>query len=393
MYQVELKEGAERKLSRKIYTIYSKWVKADTAIPQGSFVRVLFRGELVGYGFYEKIGPIGLRVLAYVSEGPPSTLEEIVRWRVRRALRLRMLSGESPERGYRLIYADSDGMPGLVIDVYNKTAVVQSSSLGWDKHAGLLGSVLVEEGVCERVYLKNDQRGRKEFGLPVERRFIVGGGEEREVITEGRARFIVDFSAGQKTGFYLDQRPARLKIASMKLEGFRVLDLFSYTGAFSVHALQAGAEYAFLVDESPSALKLAHENMKLNELESFDTLVGRVEHITDALRAKRRRFDMVIADPPAFIPSRKLYERGIRAYQRLIESVLALVKPGGLIYISSCSHHLSESTFFKMLEEQSEKQGLSLRLIFHSSTVNSTPHTRLIDESLRYLKGLLLSVE
>lgn len=393
MYQVELKEEAERNLSRKVYTIYSKWVRADPTIPVGSFVRVLFRGELVGYGFYERIGPIGLRVLAYVSEGPPNALEDIIRWRIRKALRLRMLSGEVARNGYRLAYADSDGMPGLVIDVYNRTAVVQSSSIGWDRSVELLASVLVEEGVSERVYLKNDQRGRKEFGLPVERRFIVGSGEERELITEGRARFIVDFSVGQKTGFYLDQRPARLRIASMRLEGFRVLDLFSYTGAFSVHALLAGAEHATLVDESPFALKVAEENMRLNKLESFDMLVGRVERVTDALIARRRRFDMVIADPPAFIPSRRLYERGIRAYQRLFESVLALVKPSGLVYVSSCSHHLDEATFVRLVEEQAERQGLSLRLLFHSSTVNSTPYTRVVDGGLRYLKGLLLSVE
>jgi len=393
MYEVEVKREAERGIREKLYTIYSKWVKADPTVPQGSFVKVRYGGEHIGYGFYEKIGAVGLRILAYVSEGPPDDLDGIIKWRLERAHALRKLAGETPEAGYRLVYADSDGMPGLIIDVYGRTSVVQTSSLGWDSNIDRVASTLTELGISERVYLKNDQRGRKEFGLPVERRFLVGSGPEREVIREGRALFIVDFKAGQKTGFYLDQRPARVKISSMKLDGLRILDLFAYNGSFSVQAMLAGASSAMLVEESQTAIKIARENMILNGLENYEIVRGRVEKVCETLASKRRKFDLVISDPPAFIPSKELYEKGLRAYEKMIESVLKLVEVGGLAYVSSCSYFLSESELLGLIERQASRLGLSTKILFHNSPANSCPYTRPVDKHLRYLKGFLLKVE
>jgi len=393
LHIVEIKSEAERSLREKTYTIYSKWIKADSTIPLGSYVKIFFKGEHIGYGFYERIGPIGLRVLAYLSEGPPDTLEEIIRWRIQRAYKLRVLMGERADMGYRLIYADSDGMPGLIIDVYGKTSVIQSSSIGWDNNKMLLANTIVEEGISQRVYLKNDQRGRKEFGLPVERRFLIGEGEEKEIIREGKAKLVVDFKLGQKTGFYLDQRPIREKISIMKLDGYRILDLFSYNGSFTVHALLSGAKSSVMVEESPTAIKIALENMRLNNLDSYELIRGRVEKISDSLIAKRKKFDMVIADPPAFIPSKSHYERGIRAYVKLLESVFKLVEPGGLIYLSSCSYYLKENDLLKIIKREAVNNGFNLRLLFHNSPINSCSYTRIMDEQLRYLKGYLFRVE
>lgn len=393
MHVVEIKDGAEKNIAQKTYTIYSKWIKSDSTIPYGTFVKIMFRKEIIGFGFYERIGPIGLRVLAYLSENPPETLDEIIRWRIRRALDIRKLMGERPEAGYRLAYADSDGLPGLIIDVYGKTSVVQSSSYGWDINRQLLASILVQEGISERVYLKNDQRGRKEYGLPIERLFLIGNGEEREVIYEGRAKLIVDFRFGQKTGFYLDQRPIREKISKMNLSEYKVLDLFSYNGSFSVHALLAGASHTVMIEESPTAIKLALENMKINNLDSYELLRGRVEKITDAFVSKRRKFDFIVADPPAFIPSKQLYEKGVKAYSKLIESIFKLVETGGLVYVSSCSYYLSEDTLMKLIEREANKYGLMIKLLFHNSPINSNSYTRKTDEQLRYLKGFLIRVE
>ncbi|MCC6009530.1 MAG: class I SAM-dependent rRNA methyltransferase [Fervidicoccaceae archaeon] len=393
MHTVEIKSEAERSLRDKVYTIYSKWIKADSTVPSGSFVKILFKGEHVGYGFYERIGPIGLRVLAYLSEGPPDTLEEIMRWRIQRAYKLRTLMGEKADAGYRLVYADSDGMPGLIIDVYGKTSVIQSSSIGWDSNKMRLAKIIVDEGISQRVYLKNDQRGRKEFGLPVERAFLIGGGEEKEIIREGKANLVVDFKLGQKTGFYLDQRPIREKISMMKLDGYRVLDLFSYNGSFTVHALLSGAVSSVMVEESPTAIKIALENMRLNSLDSYELIRGRVEKICDSLIAKRRKFDLVIADPPAFITSKSHYNKGVRAYAKLIESALKLVEPGGLVYISSCSYYLKENELLEMIKKEAVNNGFGIRLLFHNSPINSCSYTRIIDEQLRYLKGYLFRVE
>lgn len=393
MFSVEIKQGAEKHIRKRLYTIYSKWVKADPTVPSGAFVKVLYRGEMIGYGFYDNIGPIGVRILAFISEDPPDSLEEIVRWRIRRAHKLRQQMGEKPGSGYRLIYADSDGMPGLIVDVYGRTSVIQSSSFGWDLNKNLLASTLVDEGISQRVYLKNDQRGRREFGLPVERGFLIGEGMEREIISEGRARLVVDFKLGQKTGFYLDQRPIRERISSMRLDGFKVLDLFSYNGSFTVHALLAGADYSIMVEESPTASIIAVENMRLNDLHQFELIRGRVERLTSNLISKGRKFDLIIADPPAFIPSKELIERGLRAYSKLIESVFKLINIGGLLYISSCSYYLSEGDLLGILTREAENYGLTIRLLYHNSPINSNPYTRIIDDHLRYLKGFLLRVE
>jgi len=388
-----LKKGAERFLEKKHYTIYSKWVKSDPLLVNGEFVEVYYEGDLIGYGFYEKIGAIGLRVLAYISESPPTTLEEIVSWRIARAQKRRELIGEKSNCGYRLVYADSDGMPGLIVDVYNDTSVVQSTSYGWDGNVEHVAKSIVEQGITERVYLKNDQRARKQLGLPVERKFLIGGGKPETTIVEGRAHFIVNFEKGQKTGFYLDQRGARLKIASMDLEGATVLDLFSYTGAFAIQAMIAGARSSIMVEESDEAVSLARRNLELNAIKESEIVRGRVERILDALIAKKKSFDVIIADPPAFIPSREYYERGIKAYERLYENVFRVAKPGSIVYASTCSHALSGSRFIDMLSEVSEGLGLQLRILFENSPINATPGTRVQDEELRYLKGYLLLVE
>ncbi len=394
MKKVELKPGVESFLRKGLYTVYSKWVKADASVSNGDFVEVYYNDELIGYGFYEKIGAIGLRVLAYLRENPPDSLEEIIKWRIRKAFSKRRLGGEKPENGYRLIYADSDGMPGLIADVYNDVCVIQSTSYGWDRNLELLGKIIADEGIAERVYLKNDQRARKTFGLPVEKRFIIGGGEARTVIIEDRARFMVDFENGHKTGFYLDQRPARLRIAQMRLDGLRVLDLFSYTGAFAIQALLAGAEEATLVEENLYATMLAHENLVLNGVRNrAEILRCRVEKFLDTAVAKRKRYDVVIADPPAFIPSLHHLERGTKAYEKLYENIMKVVDSGGYVYASSCSFHLSREKLLSILVNAASKQGLDVSLVFELSEANATPYTRIVDEELRYLKGFLLQVE
>ncbi len=392
MKKIQLKPGAKKHLLRREYTIYSKWIKTDSSVSLGEFVEVVYNNDVIGYGFYDRIGAIGIRIIAYVSEDPPNHLPEIIEWRLKKAFEFRKKMGERNEEGYRLIYADSDGMPGLIIDVYNDTSVVQSTSYGWDRNIEIIGEKISGLGITERVFLKNDQRSRKNFGMKIEKKFVIGGGNEWTIIKEGKARFLVDFSIGQKTGFYLDQKQARLRISKMSLNGKKVLDLFSYTGAFSVHALLAGAKDVFLVDESETALGIARKNMKLNSIsmERVSFIRGRVEKIMDNLIAKRRKFDVIIADPPAFIPSPEYYEKGRKAYLKLYNNVFKLLDGEGIVYASSCSFHLTREDLLEIIYDSAENNGFSLRLIFENSPVNAMPFTRGIDEELRYLKGFLV---
>ncbi len=393
MKKVELKKEAAGLIEKGIYTIYSKWVKPQGNISNGEFIEVVFEDEVIGYGFYERIGAIGVRLIAYVRENPPTTLEEIISWRINKAFRERRVCGEKSESGYRLLYADADGTPGLIVDVFNETCVIQSTSYGWDKCINVLSAALTSQGVCERVYLKNDQRARKSYGMPIERKFIIGSGEPRTIIKEGKAKFIVDFEKGHKTGFYLDQRRARLKISEMNLNGFKVLDLFSYTGAFAVQALLAGADEAILVEENNFAVENAIENLKINEVcDKAYVIRGRVERFLDSIFFRKIKFNLVIADPPAFIPSIEYKERGFKAYMKLYENIVRVVEPGGFIYASSCSYHLSRDELLNILCRVAQNYGYNIKIIYELPATTATPYTRLVDDELRYLKGFLIEV-
>ena len=394
MEKVLLKEEARKFLERRVYTIYSKWIKEEPSLKNGVFVEFLFKGEVIARGFFERIGPIGGRIISYVSENDSKDLNELIVWRLERARKLRERGGEDSKRGYRLLYADSDGTPGLIIDVYGDTSVIQSSSFGWDASSNILAEKIVKLGISERVYLKNDQRGRKAFGLPVERKFLIGKPPSEVVIEEEKYRVIVNFDIGQKTGFYLDQREARKKIASMDLRGMDVLDLFSYTGAFSIAALSAGAKRTLAIDEDERALALAERNLILNGYaESFDVLRGRVEKVLDWIRAKRKKFDFIVADPPAMIPTLSAKEKGMKAYEKLFESTIEALKPGGILYASSCSYSLRGDELLNILRKSSWKRGLELRVLHQITPFNATPYVRVQDRGLLYLKGFLVEIE
>lgn len=387
--RVKVTKGGEKYLNRRSYTIFSKWVRAEDNVVDGDFVEVVRGREVIGYGFYERIGSVGVRMLAYISEDPPDSLDEIIRWRVEKALQIRMLGGENPEHGYRLVYADSDGMPGLIVDVFGDTAVVQSTSIGWDANIDKLARALVDTGAASRVFVKNDQRARKLFGLPVYKKYVIGRGDGTSIITEGQATFKVDFARGHKTGFYLDQRPARLRIAGLRLDGARVLDLFAYNASFSIHAMLAGASEALIIEEDDASVRIARENLIVNGIEGH-VVRGRVEKVLDYLVGRKRLFDLVIVDPPAFIPSPEFREKGRNAYRMLFKNVVRVAKPGGLIYASSCSFHLQPAELLEMIVEPATGMGYEVRVVFENTPFNSNPYTRVVDEELRYLKGYLI---
>ncbi len=390
--RVRITKGAEKFIKQRSYTIFSKWVrKLDDGVKYGDFVEVYRGKDLIGYGFYEEIGSVGVRLLAYVSENPPETLEEIIRWRVEKAHKIRIRGGEKPEAGYRLAYADSDGMPGLIIDVFNDVSVVQSTSFGWDKNLYQLAEALVELGVSEKVFVKNDQRARKLYGLPVFKRYLAGEGDGSTIIREGDAVFKVDYMRGHKTGFYLDQRPARLRISGLDLDNGTVLDLFSYNAAFAVHSLLAGASEAFIVEEDEPSTRIALENLGLNgHIAKGHVMRGRVEKVLDYLIGRKRMFDLVVVDPPAFIPSPEFADKGRRAYKVLFKNAVKAAKPGGFIYASSCSYHLSPTELLDMVKTAAESLGYEPRVVFENTPFNSNPYTRIVDQELRYLKGYLI---
>jgi len=388
--RVFLRREAERLIANRTYTIYSKWIERVEAARPGDWVEVRdWRGELVGEGFYEGIGAVGVRVMHFEHEhlDPEVVMEE----RIEQAYRRRRHLARSWD-GYRLVNADGDGLPGLVIDVYRRTAVLQSSSIGMDRYVSYVAEALVREGIAERVYIKNDHRGRREAGLPPYKGWAVGEGEPRESIAEADVIFNVDFEKGQKTGFFLDQRVNRINMTEFA-QG-RVLDLFTYTGGFAVHMLRAGAEEAVLVDESAYAVREAVGNLRANGLAGRAQVINaRVEDVLEALLRRGERFDVVIADPPALIPSRELYGRGRAKYRRLYEDVFKVVSRGGLVFASSCSYFLSAEEFRQLLAEAAEAAGRSVVYIGGHWGISPDHVYRPVDRELNYLKAHLLEVE
>jgi 23S rRNA (cytosine1962-C5)-methyltransferase len=237
---------------------------------------------------------------------------------------------------HRLVHAEADGLPGLVIDRYDDVVVLQANTAGMDRLTPLIVEVLADRLRLRAVVARNDSAARRQEGLPESVSLLMGGDARTEVV-EGHVRFPVDLLGGQKTGWFFDQRPNRDRVSSFA-GGARVLDVFSHLGAFGLRCAAAGAREVTLIDSSAPALAQAQHAAALNE-------------VADLLRVQRRdafdamgglageRYDIVICDPPAFARSRKDAEAGLRAYGRMARLAAPLVAPGGLMFVASCSHH------------------------------------------------------
>jgi 23S rRNA (cytosine1962-C5)-methyltransferase len=254
--------------------------------------------------------------------------------RLRSAIALRERVCDSPF--YRLVHAEADGLPGLVIDRYDDVAVLQANTAGMDRLAPLIVEALTTLLPLRAVVARNDSAARRQEGLPEHTALLFGTDAGAEVVECG-VRFPVDPTSGQKTGWFFDQRPNRDRVAALA-EGARVLDVFCHTGAFGLRCAAAGAREVMLVDSSAPALAQAEqaatrnglaERMRLSRADAFEAMAALAGEC----------FDIVICDPPAFARSRKDAEVGLRAYGRMARLAAALVVPGGLLFVASCSHH------------------------------------------------------
>lgn len=250
------------------------------------------------------------------------------------ALRARLSLGQH----HRLVHAEADGLPGLVVDRYGDLAVVQANTAGMNRLLPEIVDGLLALHPWRGIVARNDSGARAHEGLPQDVRLLHGEAEGAEAV-EGGVAFPVDPLGGQKTGFFHDQRPNRDLVASLA-SGGRVLDVFCHTGAFGLRALAEGAASALLVDSSAPALEAARWAAERNGLLSrAEFRRGDAFETMEALAAEGARFDVVVCDPPAFAKSRKDMDAGLRAYQRMARLAAPLVAPGGLLFCASCSHH------------------------------------------------------
>jgi 23S rRNA (cytosine1962-C5)-methyltransferase len=344
-------------------------------------------GRFYGRGLYNPASKIRVRLLTF--EDKP--IDETFWWeRIQQAIRLRQRV-VTQSNAYRLIYAEGDRLPGLIVDRYDQLLVMQCLSFGMDNRKELLADLLMKEPNVTAVYLRNDAKSRQLEGLPLERRFLRGGGPTHVEIHEGPAKFLVDVERGQKTGWFCDQRENRLAAAKLAA-GADVLEVFCHTGAFGIHAALAGAQSVEGIDVSHDSLAMAKTHATMNKVE--DQSIYRQADAFEAMRKlvkAGRRYDLVILDPPAFARSQQALAGALAGYKDVNLLGLKLLKPEGFLVTSSCSHPVSEADLWKSIRLAARDAKRDIRLIEQRGQSADHPILASMPET-RYLKCFIVQV-
>jgi len=390
--QLKLKPGRERSLLRRHPWIFSGAVDRTSGSPQGGdTVQVLGAdGRFLAWAAYSPASQIRARVWSFDEAEVPGP--ELFEKRVEIALaRRRAEIAPETTNAVRLVHGESDGLPGLIADRYGDALVVQLLSAGCEKWRDTLIGTLRERSGCARVYERSDTDARELEGLPASSGLVRGIAADGALeIVEHGIKYEVDVAAGQKTGFYLDQRDNRHSVGHLAA-GREVLDCFCYTGAFALSALAGGARSVVSIDASAQALVRARRNLELNGLAA-----GRAEwleaDVFEALRTLRRdgrQFDLIVLDPPKFAPTSKDAARAARGYKDINLNALKLLRPGGLLATFSCSGGVSAELFQKILAGAAADAGTALLLRERYRSAPDHP-VRVEFPEGEYLKGLLL---
>lgn len=394
MPAIRLKPARTKSVRNRHPWIFSGAIADVQGSPQpGSTVDVLSsEGDFLARGYYNARSQIRVRILTWDEN------EEIVpdfwRHRLQRAMARRKALADDPQTtAYRLAFAESDGLPGLIVDVYGDWLVLQSLTAGIERWKPTLVELLMELLEPRGIYERSDADVRAREGLRPTTGPLAGKAPEEELtILENGLRFRVDVRHGQKTGFYLDQRESRCKIGP-RCRGREVLDAFCYTGGFGVYALSHGAKSVTSLDASARALQMAEDNVRLNGLcGRSEYMEGNAFQVLRGLCGEGRQFDLVILDPPKFAFSRAQVTRATRGYKDINMLGMRLLRPGGILCTFSCSGLVSPDLFQKVLFGASVDVGRELRIVERLAQASDHPVLLTFPES-GYLKGLVCLVE
>lgn len=289
-------------------------------------------------------------------------------------------------RFHRLVHAEADGLPGLIIDRYGDVAVLQANTAGMDRLLPEITAALLGLGL-RAIVARNDSPARAQEGLPEEIR-LLHGTDASTIAEEGGVTFPIDPLGGQKTGFFHDQRPNRALVASLAA-GARVLDVFCHVGAFGLACAKAGATAVTLVDSSAPALEQALEAASRNGLANVTARRGDAFDVMAELALAGAKYDIVVVDPPAFAKSKKDQPNGLRAYARMARLAAPLVTPGGFLFAASCSHHVPLDMFAAAIAEGLHRARREGAVVFTGFAGPDHPvHPHLAESA--YLKGQLI---
>ena len=446
MTKIILKKGREESLLRFHPWVFSGAIAQIVGEPaEGDIVGVFASdGSFLAYGHYQ-IGSIAVRVLSFNGENP--TKPEFFRNMLSKALRLRIAAGlaslghpeqtndshpdqrtdSHPEQAthlhpeqathrhpgldsvptknpvpgsvtncYRLVHGEGDGLPGLIIDFYDGVCVMQAHSVGMFRAKEAICNALkqIYGDSLKAVYDKSSGTAPFKAGLDLVDGYIYkadGFSDDEQVVQENGHEFLVNWTEGQKTGFFLDQRENRL-LTEKYSKGRNVLNLFCYTGGFSVYALGGGAVHVDSVDSSKKAIDMVSKNMSLNGFENS----SHSEFCEDAMeylaKVPEDKYDLMIVDPPAFAKHRGALSNALRAYQRLNAAAISKVAPGGIIFTFSCSQVVDKEAFALAIFSAAAQTGRSVRILDRLN--QPADHAvNIYHPEGEYLKGLLLYVE
>lgn len=387
-----LRRGKSESLKRFHPWVFSGAIAgANGKLNEGDVVRIVSNeNELMGYGHYQ-IGSIAVRMLSFKEEKIDHAF-----WvtRLSEALRLRkalQLTGRADNNIYRLVHGEGDRLPGLVIDVYGKTAVMQAHSVGMHMSREQIADALIEasEGLIENVYYKSETTLPFKADLHQENGFLRGH-DEGNVAVENGLKFHIDWLRGQKTGFFVDQRENR-SLLEHYAKGRNVLNMFCYTGGFSVYAMRGGANLVHSVDSSAKAIDLTRANAEMNfpgdaRHEAF------AEDAFKFLEQAGSNYDLIVLDPPAFAKHKDALPRALKGYTRLNAIAFRKIKPGGIVFTFSCSQAVNKDQFRLAVFTAAAQSGRHVRILHQLHQPADHPINIYHPEG-EYLKGLVLEVE
>lgn len=389
---VFLKKGKEDSLLRFHPWIFSGAIQsADDGIHEGDIVKVFtVNGDFIAIGHYQ-LGSIAVRVLTF-----EDSAIDLSFWKSRllSAFMMRKSIGiaDNPHNDtYRLVHGEGDNLPGLIIDCYGKTAVMQAHSVGFHVCRNEIAQALVEvlEGRIDNVYYKSETTLPFKADLRKENGFIYGGTDDN-VAKENGLSFHVDWLKGQKTGFFVDQRENRQLLESYAKDR-SVLNMFCYTGGFSVYAMRGGAKLVHSVDSSAKAVDLTNRNISLN----FKDDVRHKAFCDDAFKFLDRhedKYDLIILDPPAFAKHRSALRNALKGYTRLNVKGLEKIKSGGILFTFSCSQVVTKDQFRQAVFTAAAQSKRKVRILHQLHQPSDHPINIYHPEG-EYLKGLVLYVE
>lgn len=390
--KIILKPGKDQSLKRFHPWVFSGAIgKAEGKPEEGDLVEVYAAdGSFLGAGHCQ-VGSIAVRLLTFKQQPIDykfwkTKIENA--WNARKALGL---TDNTETNVFRLVHAEGDGMPGLIIDFYNGTAVVQMHTVGMylvrESITKALQEVLGDQ--LQAVYDKSEKSLPFKAGVEATDGYLFGGNDSSEVLENG-LRFEVDWQEGQKTGFFIDQRENR-HLVQQYSAGRDVLNMFCYTGGFSFYAMKGGARLVHSVDSSAKAIELTNKNVDLN----FPDDTRHESFVADAfefMRDIKNKYDLIILDPPAFAKHRDAVHQALQAYKRINSRAFEQIRSGGILFTFSCSQVVSKEKFREAVFSAAAISGRNVRIL-HQLTQPADHPVNIYHPEGEYLKGLVLYVE